>query len=71
MKDWLVPLLMVGYGLFAVFAVRAIWRDIARWEMSSLGRVMWMFFSLTPVGLLLWIFVSNSERKRRRRQHVT
>jgi hypothetical protein len=64
MPDWLVISLMVGYGIFAVFAVRAIWRDIARWEMSSLGRVVWMFLSLSPLGFLLWIFVSNSETRR-------
>lgn len=58
-------LIVPAVALFALFAGGAMWRDIARWDISTGSKILWMLSSLSGLGFVLWAMTSSSEQKRR------
>lgn len=64
---------LAGMAVLGVVAVTIMWRDIARWDAGPVKKVLWMISSLSGVGFILWIIISDSEKRRRleRERQVT
>lgn len=58
-------LIVSAVVMFALFAMGAMWLDIASWDISTGSKVLWMLSSLSGIGFLLWAVTSSSERKRK------
>lgn len=65
MSESVLTVVIVVYGVLSVLVMRAVWGDIARWKTSRYSKVVWMFLGMTPIGFLLWAFISRSESRRR------